>query len=346
MLRAFHFSFFESTTGVHRHVSDRDRQLTNHKELTMTISAQRGLDTLLAFLQSNPSSFLGQDQFQGAFHTHASSDPTAGINFIGDAGDNIARTGDSADTVHTGNDLMVGGDGNDFLAAGAGNDALFGGNGNDRLEADGGNDTVFGGAGDDQLFGGAGDDFVAGGTGNDLLEGETGNDTLIGGDGVDIMRGGPGQDTFVYEGNVFANGTPAPAGQTGINALNKPDIILDYTIGEDKFALDGKDLGLKNLTFQKGASSQIATDGNVIVLTDPFPAAAAAARAIANNNNITSHEGAFVYFNTTLGLSRLVYSQDLAQGGDISVLANLDNQRGAAGLANVANFSANDFTLV
>jgi Ca2+-binding RTX toxin-like protein len=318
--------------------------------MTMSISAQKGLDVLLDFLQSNPSSFLGQDQFQSQFqglgNTHLGADPAAGVNFIGNAGDNIARTGSSADTVHTGNDLMVGNDGNDFLAAGAGNDALFGGNGNDRLEADGGNDTVFGGAGDDQLFGGAGDDFVSGGTGNDLLEGEAGNDTLIGGDGIDVMKGGQGIDTFVYEGNVFANGTPAPAGQTGINALNTPDIILDYTIGEDKFAFDGKDLGLKNLTFQKGQSSQIATDGNLIVLTDPFPAAGAAARAIANNPNITADAGAFVYFNSTLGLTRLVYSNDLSDGGDISVLANMDNQRGAAGLANIANFSAKDFTLV
>ena len=312
----------------------------------MTVSAQRGLDTLLAFLQNNPSNFLGQAQFQGAFNTRTSGDLTASVNFIGDAGDNIVRTGDSANAAQAGNDLLLGGDGNDFLAAGAGDDALFGGNGNDRLEADGGNDTAFGGAGDDQLFAGKGDDFVSGGTGNDSLAGEDGKDTLIGGDGVDIMQGGQGADQFVYEGNVFANGTPAPAGQTGINALNKPDIILDYTIGEDKFAFDAKDLGLKNLTFQKGQSSQIAGDGNLIVLTDPFPAAGAAARAIANNPNITSDAGAFVYFNTTLGLTRLVYSNDLSDGGDISVLANMDNQRGATGLANIANFSANDFTLV
>ncbi len=312
----------------------------------MALSAQRGLDTLLAFLQSNPSSFLGQDQFQGPGNINVVSDPTAGINFIGDAGDNIARTGSSADFVRTGNDLMVGNDGNDFLAAGAGNDALFGGNGNDRLEADGGNDSIFGGAGNDLLFASAGDDFLAGDQGNDLLEAEEGNDTLIGGDGIDTMKGGQGLDQFVYEGNVFANGTPAPAGQTGLNALNTPDIILDYTIGEDKFAFNAQDLDLKSLTFQKGQSSQIAGDGNIIVLTDPFPAAGAAARAIANNANITSDAGAFVYFNSTLGLTRLVYSNDLSDGGDISVLANLDNQRGAAGLANVANFSANDFTLV
>ena len=310
----------------------------------MGLSAQVGLDTILALLQSNSTPVLGQAQFPGGLNA-TQTDPTAGITFVGDAGNNIAITGSSLDTVHTGKDLLIGGDGNDLLASGAGDDALFGGNGNDRLQADGGNDVVFGGAGSDELFGGFGNDFLVGGPGSDLLEGQDGSDILIGGDTQDLLRGGDGNDFFVYEGNVFANGTPAPAGQTGINALNTPDVILDYTIGQDKFVFSKADLGINNIAFEKGQSSQLATDGNVIVLTDPFPAAGAAARAIANNPNITSHEGAFVYFNTTLGLTRLVYSKDLSQGGDISVLANLDNQRGATGVANIATFSANDFTL-
>jgi len=310
----------------------------------MGISAQIGLDAILSLLQNNPTSLLGQAQFPGGIN--AATDPAAGINFLGDAGDNVAITGSSGDLVKVGNDLMIGGDGNDLLASGGGNDALFGGNGNDRLQADDGNDVVFGDAGSDELFGGFGDDILAGGVGSDLLEGQEGTDVLIGGDTQDLMRGGEGQDLFVYEGDMFANGTPALAGQTGINVLNTPDIILDYTVGEDKFALTQADLGLDAITFQKGQSSEIATDGNVIVLTNPFAAAGAAARAIANNPNITADEGAFVYFNSTLGLTRLVYSKDLSDGGDISVLANLDNQRGEAGLANVANFSANDFALV
>lgn len=311
----------------------------------MGLSAQIGLDTILALLQNNPAPTLGQAQFPGGNNV-TQTDPAAGVNFVGDAGDNIAITGASGDTVHTGSDLLIGGDGNDFLASGAGDDGLFGGNGNDRLQADDGNDVVFGGAGSDALFGAFGNDFLSGGAGSDLLEGQDGTDILVGGDTQDLMKGGEGNDLFVYEGNMFANGTPAPAGQTGINALNTPDVILDYTIGQDKFGLAQADLGINAINFQKGQSSQIATDGNVIVLTDPFPAAGAAARAIANNPNITSDEGAFVYFNSTLGLTRLVYSKDLSDGGDISVLANLDNQRGADGLANVANFSANDFTLV
>jgi serralysin len=44
-----------------------------------------------------------------------------------------------------------------------------------------------------------------------------------------------------------------------------------------------------------------------------------------------------------LGLTRVVDSKDLANGGDISVLANLVNQKVAA---NIATFSANDFSLV
>ncbi|MBE9008946.1 hypothetical protein IQ250_01835, partial [Pseudanabaenaceae cyanobacterium LEGE 13415] len=227
--------------------------------------------------------------------------------------------------------------GDDRLRGTEGNDALFGGDGNDR---------IFASAADDLLFAFNGDDALSGGTGNDQLFGEDGNDTLIGDDGTDALTGGAGRDRFAYIGDAFANGTPTLAGQTGIKVLNRPDFIGDFTIGEDQFALSKFDLNLDDLQFQKGRSAEISGDSNVIVLTDPFPAAGAAARAIANNDKITADEGAFVYFNSTLGLTRLVYSQDLSDGGDISVLANLNNQRGDVGLANLNNFSANDFTLV
>jgi serralysin len=244
------------------------------------------------------------------------------------------------------NNLMFGHDGNDTLIGHVANDVLLGGNGDDILFGITGQDALVGDAGNDQILGGIGDNLLVGGTGNDTLVGGLGNNTLIGGDGIDTMTGGTGVSQFVYEGNVFANGVPALAGQTGIKVLNRPDIIKDFTVAEDKFAFDQQDLGIKDLTFQKGNAAEIAGNGDVIVLTNPFPAAGAAARAIANNDNITAKEGVFVYFNSTLGLTRLAYSQDLANGGDVSVLANLDNQRGATGLANVANFSAADFSLV
>lgn len=272
----------------------------------MTTSAQTGLQTVLALLNDITSVTRAVDG--------VTFNSTGQVNdlFVGNAGNNVARGKE-------GNDLLLGNDGDDFLSGDAGNDALFGGVGSDKLK---------------------------GGNGNDTIVGDAGHDLLVGDSGVDQLTGGEGADQFVYTGDVFANGIPAPAGQTGINVLNQPDVISDFTIGEDKFAFNKFDLDLDALTFQKGQSSQIAGNGNVIVLTDPFPAAGAAARAIANNNNITADAGAFVYFNSTLGLTRLAYSQDLGDGGDVSVLANLDNQRGDAGLANLAKFSATDFTLV
>lgn len=249
----------------------------------------------------------------------------------------VATDGVNFDSIGSTNDLFVGSATNNTARGNEGNDLFLSGDGDDLLFGDGGDDALFGENGADQLRGGNGNDTIDGGVGNDILVGDSGVDQLIGGEGA---------DQFAYTGDVFANGVAAPAGKTGINVLNQPDVIADFTIGEDQFALNKFDLNLDTLTFQKGQSSQIAGNGNVIVLTDPFPAAGAAAKAIANNNNITADAGAFIYFNSTLGLTRLAYSQDLGDGGNVSVLANLDNQRGEAGLANVAQFSEANFTLV
>jgi Ca2+-binding RTX toxin-like protein len=250
--------------------------------------------------------------------------------FLGHEGIDIAKGG-------LGNDLLLGYDGNDRFGGGAGNDAMAGGTGDDKIG---------GGIGNDLLFGGDGADKLRGGAGNDMLFGDAGDDQLFGGAGIDTLMGGAGLDQFMYRGNVFANGTPAPAGQTGINVLNQPDVISDFTFGEDKFVFDGQDLGIENFVFQQGLSSAITGDSNLIVLTDAFAGAAAAAKAIADNVNVAADEGIFVYYNSTLSMTRMVYSKDLSDGGDISVLANLDNQRGETGLANLANFTANDFALV
>jgi serralysin len=286
--------------------SEQFCSLTKYKEIVMTNSAQTGLQSIVALLNNLTTINRAVDGV--TFNDTAANNDL----FIGNLTNNTARGKD-------GNDLLLGNDGNDFLSGDAGVDGLFGG------------------TGDDQLRGGAE---------NDTLFGEAGNDVLIGDAGVDFLVGGEGKDQFAYSGDVFANGVATPAGKTGINVLNMPDIISDFTIGEDQLALGKFDLNLPSLTFQQGKSSEIAANGNLIVLTDPFPAAGAAARAIADNNNITADEGVFAYFNSTLGLTRFAYSQDLGDGGDVSVLANLDNQRGDVGMANISKFTAADFTLV
>jgi serralysin len=295
----------------------------------MSNITQKGLEGILALLENN-------DQIT----------PVRTRRFSGTARDDLFL-GNEQNNVASGKgrkDVLMGGEGDDNLSGDGGNDLLFGGVGNDSLSGGAQRDTLSGDEGDDQLDGGNGNDFLDGGIGTDTLVGGNGLDQLVGGDGIDTLTGGVGADKFIYKGDLFVNGATAPAGQTGIQILNTPDIITDYTIGEDQFVLDRLDLGIDNIVFQKGQSGQIA-DGNVIVLTDGFAAAGAAARAIANNATVQSDEGVFVYFNTTLGLSRVVYSKDLSGGGDISVLANLDNQRGQSGLTNLANFTEADFAL-
>jgi len=269
------------------------------------------------------------------------------VQMFGDRGNDILHGGENTVQLFggQGNDVLFGGknsvelfgdEGNDILHGGSNNNRLFGGQGNDILFGDAGNDLLEGDRGDDILFGGVGDDTILGGAGDDLI---------TGGDGVDTLTGGGGVNVFAYSGNAFANGTPVPVGTTGIQALNRPDIITDFTIDRDRFSFDASDLNISGLTFQKGVTANIIGNANFIVQLDPFANAASAAQAIAANDHITAKEGAFVYFNTTLGISRLVFSQDLANGGNISVLANLTSQAGTVGLESLNNFTASNFNL-
>jgi serralysin len=219
-----------------------------------------------------------------------------------------------------------------------GNDNLLGTSGYDILIGNTGNDVLAGGWGNDILNGGTG---LGLGDGNDVLTGGEGNDFLDGDAGVDTLTGGVGRDTFFFSDPVF-RGTSTVAAN-GIEVFNQPDIITDYEIGQDALIFEAGQLGLTGETpkFQSGISSQLSGDSNVLVLQDPFANAAAAAQAIANNNAITADAGVFSYFNTTLGISRVVFSNDLSDGGSISVLANLTNQTNPA---NQANFTAQDIS--
>jgi Ca2+-binding RTX toxin-like protein len=289
------------------------------------ISGGAGNDTVVVEgAEVGADSFvLGKDAQNRAFFDRVALDGTAGKG----------RFTLTVDTSETFNVSGLGGDDsftvNDLTNTGVNLVIFSGGDGNDKFDGSGTSTLL-------QLNGDAGDDTLIGGSGSDVI---------TGGDGVDTLTGGGGSDQFVYSGNVFANGALTNnAGGTGINVLNKPDVIKDFDIASDRFGLNAQDLGINAINFQKGTSSSL-TNGNVLVLTDGFANAAAAAKAIRDNNAITADQGVFSYFNTTLGISRLVYSKDLGDGGDISVLANLgDAQTGVVGNQN--NFSSNSFNLV
>lgn len=196
----------------------------------------------------------------------------------------------------------------------------------------------------------------SGNEGNDRLDasatntrieaiGGQGNDTLIGGSGTiadssgevigDTLSGGKGKDEFWFASDPFGGNPPT-------SNLNQPDEITDFKAGQDQFAFDQQTFAINALKFQQNTSSDL-SDGNLLVLTDAFASADEAASAIADNEAIVAKEGFFVYFNTTLGVSRIVYSSDLATGGSTSVIANLTNQ---TEVGSQDDFSKLDFKLV
>ncbi|WAL60243.1 calcium-binding protein [Thermocoleostomius sinensis] len=222
------------------------------------------------------------------------------------------------------------------------------------VSGDGGNDTFIindlTGTGVElvQFSGDDGDDLADGRHSSTplQLDGGSGNDTLIGGVGTmlaatgatlgDTLTGGIGHDQFTFATNPFTGALP---GQN----VNQPAVITDYEIGIDRIAFDRQAFGLNRLEFQQGNVTQFTGNQNLLVLEGTFANAGEAAQAIANNDAITANRGVFVYFNRTLGISRVVFSQDLANGGPISVVANLANSTNSG---NQALFSANDFSLV
>jgi serralysin len=197
-----------------------------------------------------------------------------------------------------------------------------------------GNDTLNGSDRSDILFGLNGDDILNGGAGRDILDG---------GAGVDTLTGGAGKDFFLFSDNPFSNGVPTAAAN-GIQVLNKPDKLTDFNIAEDQLVFRKDQIGLNKLDFTAGDINDSFGPGNLIVLTEsPFANAAAAAKGLSNNASITEDAGVFVYFNSTLGVARAVFSQDLSDGGAISVIGQLEN---VTNVDDLAKLTPQNFQLV
>ncbi|MBD3884515.1 hypothetical protein IFO70_22490 [Phormidium tenue FACHB-886] len=324
----------------------------------------------------------GNDTIRGGAGNDTIVSSSGKDRVTGDAGDDNIDGGSGNDQLAggAGNDVIAGGTGKDRVLGGAGDDILVwnSGDGNDTLSGNDGLDTVqingasatdnfvlkdatggstltigqfnltadtvelfdIKGAGGNDILDARGSSvrvLAAGGDGDDVLIGGTG--TVVGANNAvlgDTLTGGAGKDKFQFSTNPFANGNPA-------QNLNQPDVITDYEIGQDQIVLDKQQTGINALNFQKGGVNQLSGGANLLVLEGTFANAGAAASAIRDNPNLTAGKGAFVYFNSTLGFSRVVFSNDLANGGTFSVLGNLTNQTNPA---NQANFSAADFSLV
>ncbi|WP_052261743.1 heparin lyase I family protein [Leisingera sp. ANG-M1] len=140
-------------------------------------------------------------------------------------------------------DVLSGTSQNDAIQGYKGSDVLRGLNGNDIVRGGGGHDTVYGGAGDDKVYGGNRGDELFGRSGDDKLWGGNGNDNLDGGSGNDTLKGGKGNDTFVF------------------GAGSGDDVVLDFTVGDDKVFMDFDANELNSVRVQQ----QSGEEGGVLI---------------------------------------------------------------------------------
>jgi hypothetical protein len=159
---------------------------------------------------------------------------------------------------------------------------------------------------------------------------------------------------FLFDTDPFA-GTTALA-TPGRQIIGNETFIDRFDTAHDQFVFDARVFGLAApLSFFNGPTAALGNGGyNVIVLQerdqDANPAtpflAGTAANVIANAID-TPGAGFFVYFNTVLGLNRLVFSTDLSDANaDLKVLARLLAPAGEAAFAALPSFGADNFASV
>lgn len=174
---------------------------------------------------------------------------------------------------------------------------------------------------------------------DDVINGRTGRDRIDGRAGADQIATGLGRDTVVY---------------TETQLLSSPDQLSDWQVRADQFALLASDFGVKgDLSFINARATDLPTGGvNVIVLqdsdddNDPDTVfnARSAARLIGAQIE-TPGPGFFVYFNSGLGVNRLVVTEDLSDGeASFTVLAAINSDVDQAAIRTLRRYSEANFS--
>lgn len=154
--------------------------------------------------------------------------------------------------------------------------------------------------------------------------------------------------------------TPPFAGTTALDTPGRQIIgneifVPDFDFATDAFAFDTTAFGVDSLSFQNSPAADLPPSGvNVVIVRDtdsdndpstPFLAGTAAGLIAAQIDTPTP--GFFIYHNSNLSMSRLVYSTDLSDvTADLKVLARLTNPTGAEAIALMPTITAAHFQLV
>ena len=157
--------------------------------------------------------------------------------------------------------------------------------------------------------------------------------------------------TFSFSTNPFS----------GTDALTTPgrQVVggegnITFATSTDVFEFNGAVFGVSSLSFANDVIGNVPTTGGNVVVLRTFdndansgtPFGAGNAADLIADRITTAGPGFFVYFNSGLGLARLVYSTNLSESdADLKILARLDNFAGAAGQTALANFSGANFRL-
>jgi len=159
-----------------------------------------------------------------------------------------------------------------------------------------------------------------------------------------------GAATFVFNTDPFAGSTALTT--PGRQVVGNQITISSFDVNTDQFAFDPAVFNFSTLNFFNGTASNLPAGGvNVIVLqdfdNDNNPATAFNAGSAANliaNSLTTDGAGFFIYFNSVLSLNRLVYSTNLnATDADLRILTPINSPTGAAAIAALPTFGANNF---
>jgi hypothetical protein len=132
-------------------------------------------------------------------------------------------------------------------------------------------------------------------------------------------------------------------------------VLPSFDFATDRFVFDAAAFGLgAHLDFANARAGHLDTAGlDVIVLQDtdndgnaatPFNAGSAA-NLIADR--LTADGGGFfVYFNSALGVNRLVFSNNLNdRNADLAILARISNPTGAQAVEALPHFAADNFAV-
>lgn len=128
--------------------------------------------------------------------------------------------------------------------------------------------------------------------------------------------------------------------------------LQDFDPTADAFAFDLAALSIDApLRFEAGLGSDLSGEGNAVVVLneddDDDPAtpfvAGTAANLVAEATEAAG-AGVFVYFNSALGLNRLVYSRDLSDAtADLAILAAVLQPTGDDAVAALGDYGAGTF---